>query len=232
MRTIILSDIHLGSRHCNAALLEEVLDREPFDRLVLNGDTIHHLNFRKMTRPHWALLERLRRIGKERELVLVRGNHDHQADFVPGSTKDQLTTASVLPRLLEVPMCEEYRLPVNGHQYLVMHGDRFDPTMKYPVLTDVAYMAYQITTKVNKKLAKWLKKRSKKWGGLLEVVRKNSIAHSQKTNFPGIITGHTHFAEDVYYEDIHYMNSGSWTESPCGYLTADKDQIKLHQIAD
>ena len=82
------------------------LDREPFDRLVLNGDTIHHLNFRKMTRPHSALLERLRRIGKERELVLVRGNHDHQADYVPGTSRDQLTTASVLPSLLGVPMAK------------------------------------------------------------------------------------------------------------------------------
>src|ERR1019366_1246929 len=157
MRTLILSDIHLGSRHSNVALLMDVLDREPFDRLILNGDTIHNLNFRKMTPPHWAVLERLRKIGKEREMILVRGNHDHELDYLPGTTKAELSTAHILPGLLEVPMREEYQLQVNGHHYLVMHGDRFDPTMAYPVVTDVAYMCYQITTQLNKKLAKWLK---------------------------------------------------------------------------
>ena len=44
MRTLILSDIHLGNRHCNAALLNEVLDRESFDRLILNGDTLNSVN--------------------------------------------------------------------------------------------------------------------------------------------------------------------------------------------
>ena len=210
----------------------DVLDREPFDRLILNGDTIHSLNFRKLTPQHWALLERLRLLGKSRELILVRGNHDHDLDYVPGTTQELLTTANILPGLLGVPMRENYQLPVNGHQYLVMHGDRFDPTMDYPVLTEVAYYCYQASTAVSKKLAKWLKKRSKKWGGLLEVVRKNSIAHAQKENLPGIITGHTHFAEDLYQSDIHYVNSGSWTESPCGYLIADQREVVLKQLAD
>jgi len=232
MRTLILSDLHLGSRHSNVALLNEVLDKEAFDRIVLNGDTIHNVNLRKLTPQHWAMLERLRQLGKSRELILVRGNHDHEIDFLPGSTKDHLSTANVLPALLGVPMLENYQLQVNGHHYLVMHGDRFDPTMNYPVVTEVAYLCYQFTTKVNKKLAKWLKKKSKRVGGLLEVVRRNSIAHAQKENLPGIITGHTHFAEDVYMDDIHYVNSGSWTENPCSYLIANQRDITLHHLSD
>jgi UDP-2,3-diacylglucosamine pyrophosphatase LpxH len=232
MRTLILSDLHLGSRHCNTALLNELLDHVSFDRLILNGDTIHNVNLRKMTPRHWATLERFRQIGKSRELVLVRGNHDHEIDFLPGTTPTILSSAKVLPALLEVPMLEQYHLQVNGHQYLVIHGDRFDPSMNYPVVTEVAFMCYQVTTKVNKKLAKWLKKKSKKWGGLLEIVRKNSIAHAQKHNIPGIITGHTHFAEDLHREEIHYMNSGSWTETPCSYLIADQQKIDLLHHSD
>jgi UDP-2,3-diacylglucosamine pyrophosphatase LpxH len=232
MRTLILSDIHLGCRHSNVAVLTEVLNRERFDRLILNGDTIHHLNFRKLAPSHWTLLDRLRLIGRKRELVLVRGNHDHDIDYLPGSTSDRLSSANVLPALLGVPMRENYQLQINGHQYQVMHGDRFDPTMNYPVVTEVAYLCYQFTTNVNKKLAKWLKKRSKKWAGLLDVVRQNSIAHAQKLNTPGIITGHTHYAEDLHQNEIHYVNSGSWTENPCAYLTADHHRIALHQLAD
>lgn len=232
MRTLILSDIHLGSRHCNHHLVNEVLDKEVFDRLVLNGDTIHNVNLRKLIKPHWQILDRFRKLGRDKELILLRGNHDHEFDHYPGKTPTELDTSSVLPALLDVPMREDYRLPVNGSEYLILHGDRFDPTMSYPVVTEVAFLAYQVTTKVNKKLAKWLKKKSKKWGGILEFVREQSIAFAQTHGLRGVVTGHTHFAEDVHVGEIHYMNTGSWTESPCAYVTAEHDQLTLHHISD
>lgn len=236
MRTLILSDIHLGSRHCNHHLVNEVLDKEVFDRLVLNGDTIHNVNLRKLTKPHWQILDRFRAIGRERELILLRGNHDHEYEHFPGASLEHvdraLDTSSVLPALLQVPMRENYRLPISGDDYLILHGDCFDPTMCYPVLTDVAFMAYQFTTKLNKKLAKWLKKKSKKWGGILEFVRDQSVKYAEREGLRGMVTGHTHFAEDVHFGDIHYVNTGSWTESPCAYVTADRHFITLHHVTD
>jgi UDP-2,3-diacylglucosamine pyrophosphatase LpxH len=226
MRTLILSDIHLGSRHCNTALLNEVLDREPFDRLILNGDTLNSVNLRKLNGPHWGLLDRFRKLGRSRELVLIRGNHDHEGDHVPhysangssngnGSVEHAISTFNVLPGLLGVP---------------VLHGDRFDPTLNYPVVTEVACFCYQLTTKVNKKLAKWLKKKSKRWGGVLEFVRGKSVAHAQRQGIQGVITGHTHFAEDSRVDDVHYLNTGCWTEYPCSYVAVDGGTVSLkHQ---
>jgi UDP-2,3-diacylglucosamine pyrophosphatase LpxH len=232
MKTLILSDIHLGSRTCNHGLVTEVLEREKFDRLILNGDTINNVNFRKLTRPHWQVLDRFKRIGRERELVLIRGNHDHEFDHRPGKDK-ALDTSSVLPALLETPMREDYFLDAKEGKYLVLHGDRFDPTMSYPLVTEAAFFAYQFTTKLNKKLAKWLKKKSKKWGGLLEIVRGRSIAYAKSENLPGVITGHTHFAEDLRLDDIHYVNSGSWTETPCAYVTHDMTSgFAVHHVSD
>ena len=130
MRTLILSDIHLGGRHCNVSLLNEVLDREPFDRLILNGDTLNSVNLRKLNGAHWGLLNRFRRLGRTRELVLLRGNHDHDGDHLPpyhaNENGDSVThdaadvvisTFHVLPGLLEVPMAR--RLPTRrGRQLL------------------------------------------------------------------------------------------------------------------
>ncbi len=232
MRTLILSDIHLGSRHCNHHLIAETLTREKFDRVVLNGDTIHNVNFRKFIKPHWDLLDRFRKLSRQRELVLIRGNHDHEIDYFAAPRSDSLSTGNVLPALLETPMLEDYRLEVGGESYLVLHGDRFDPTMRYPMVTEVAFLAYQFTTKLNKKFAKWLKKKSKRWGGILELVRSQSIHFAQKQNIPGVITGHTHFAEDARIDDIHYLNTGSWTESPCAYVTLDKCGFELHHVSD
>lgn len=232
MRTLILSDVHLGSRHCNTELLGEVLTKERYDRLVLNGDTINNVNFKKLKSHHWALLDRFRQIGKERDLILIRGNHDHGWDHQVGVPNGKLSTAHVLPAILEVPMHESYPIEIANRPYLMLHGDRFDPTLNYPVLTDVAVMCYQFTTQLNKKLAKWLKKKSKRFGGLLEIIRARSVAFARAEKLQGVITGHTHFAEDVILEDVHYLNTGSWTESPCGYISIDKGKAELHCVSN
>jgi UDP-2,3-diacylglucosamine pyrophosphatase LpxH len=276
MRTLILSDIHLGNRHSNTALLTEVLERESFDRLILNGDTINSVNLRKLNGAHWAMLDRFRKLARGRELILIRGNHDHEGDHVPqfnlaaspvaangvaasrlvasavgnGSVNGNgarngddavanapaqehgIGTFNVLPALLEVPMHEDYRLDVGGKPYVVLHGDRFDPTLNYPVVTEVACFCYQLTTKVNKKLAKWLKKKSKRWSGVLEFVRGKAVAHAQQEGLPGVITGHTHFAEDSFIDNVHYLNTGCWTEYPCSYITIDDGRVALNHPSE
>ncbi len=252
MRTLILSDLHLGSRHCSMELLEEVLEKVAFERLILNGDTINNVNFRKLTHRHWAFLDKVRNLARSRELVLIRGNHDHEWDYLDARseggvrrTEEEeaassalppppsiLTTGCLLPAVLGVPMREDFRLEVQGKTYLVLHGDRFDPTLNWRFVTEVAFAAYQVTTKINKKLAKWLKKKSKRWGGILETVRAQAIAHARTANLSGIITGHTHFAEDLHIDDVHYINCGSWTEVPCAYVTADAQSLTLHHVSD
>ena len=176
-------------------------------------------------------------MGKSREVILIRGNHDHECDHQAGhdcNTASSLTvTAHVLPAILEeVPMIDEYRLPVLGKEYLVLHGDRFDPTLNYRMVTEVAFFAYQFTTKLSHKLAKWLKKKSKKWGSILELVRAQSIAYTRELGLTGVITGHTHFAEDTRVDEIHYVNTGSWTETPCAYVTVDPKGLMLHHVSD
>jgi UDP-2,3-diacylglucosamine pyrophosphatase LpxH len=248
MRTLIISDVHLGNRHCNSALLTEVLDRESFDRLILNGDTLNSVNLRKLNGNHWRLLDRFRQLGRSRELILIRGNHDHDYDHIPYShhlngdgggkrnghpaQEREPGTCDVLPGLLEVPMVENYRMEVGGKPYMILHGDQFDPTLNYPMVTEVACFCYQFTTKVNKKLAKWLKKKSKRWGGVLEYVRGKSVKYAQESRVAGVITGHTHYAEDSRVDDVHYLNTGCWTEYPCTYIAVDGSDIKLHHAAE
>src|SRR5579859_5330350 len=125
MKTLILSDLHLGSKHSHTRQILEILERESFDRLILNGDTIHSLNLRKFKIGHWRVLDRLRSLVRSREVILLRGNHDHE-EFNP---EDGFGSRGVLPALLGVPMVEEYQLKVGDQSYLVLHGDRFDPIL-------------------------------------------------------------------------------------------------------
>jgi len=229
MRTLILSDLHLGSKNSHTHQILALLNRERCDRLILNGDTINNLNLRKFKDRHWRVVDKLRELAQSRELVLVRGNHDYDI-FARGN--GSFGPHAVLPALLGVPMVEECSLKVAGRSYLVMHGDRFDPTLNYKLVSEMAGWCYDFSQKLSKKLAKWLKKKSKRWTGVLEYVRARSVEHARREGHEGIVTGHTHFAEDMHIDGTHYVNSGCWTEPPCAYVLADKAKISLHEVAD
>src|SRR5262249_20969750 len=205
----------------------ELLSREPCDRLILNGDTINNLNLRKFKDRHWRVVDKLRELARSRELGLVRGNHNYDVHAPPNRCYGP---PAVLPALLGVPLVEEYTLEIGRRSYLVMHGDRFDPTLNYKVVSEMAGWCYDLSQKLSKKLAKWLKKKSKRWSGVLDCVRTRSVEHARNEGHEGIVTGHTHFAEDMNIDGIHYVNSGCWTEPPCAYVLADKTQISLHEL--
>src|ERR1700741_1696898 len=60
---IVISDLHLGSDVCQARLLEEFLvwAVEHCRELVMNGDIFDDLNFKRLTKRHFACLKVLRR---------------------------------------------------------------------------------------------------------------------------------------------------------------------------
>jgi UDP-2,3-diacylglucosamine pyrophosphatase LpxH len=242
MRTLVMSDLHLGSRGCHTEQILEVLRCEPFDRLILNGDTIHNLNLRKLSPQHWSVFDRLRELGRSREVILIRGNHDQ--DVKPKNRNGHLFNGDsngnghgfgaedVLGTLLGLPMAEDYKLEIGSRSYLVLHGDRFDPTLNFTLVSEMAGWCYNVSQSMSKKLAKWLKKQSKKWGGVLEFVRDQSIRLARQEGYAGIVTGHTHFPDDVNVDGIHYVNTGCWTEPPCTYATVDDGQIRLQFVPE
>jgi UDP-2,3-diacylglucosamine pyrophosphatase LpxH len=221
MSTLIVSDIHLGSRNSQAGAFSRLLDT-PFDRLVINGDLINSVNFKKLWPSHWAVLGKLRECARRREVVLVRGNHDGATAF--SNTFGQL---DVLQSLLGVRMVEEYEVELAGRRYLILHGDRFDPTLYTPIVTDAADWCYQAVQKVNKKAAKWLKRRAKKLGGVLEFVKRRAVQYAESLGCQGVITGHTHFSDDDWIDGIHYVNGGCWVDRPCTYVAIRDGELRL-----
>ena len=83
---LIISDLHLGSDVCQARLLEEFLEWavEQTRELVINGDIFDDLNFKRLTKRHFACLKVIRRNSDRDDfrLIWVRGNHDGPADIV------------------------------------------------------------------------------------------------------------------------------------------------------
>ncbi len=83
---IVISDLHLGSDVCQAKLLEEFLiwAVEHCRELVINGDIFDDLNFKRLTKRHFACLKIIRRNSDRDDfrLVWVRGNHDGPIDII------------------------------------------------------------------------------------------------------------------------------------------------------
>jgi len=87
VRTLVISDLHLGSRLSRDVLrrpaaLEVLLAHlENIDRLVLLGDVVEMLEGRPRAAMDDAipvLRELGRAMGREREIIVVPGNHDHR----------------------------------------------------------------------------------------------------------------------------------------------------------
>lgn len=221
-KTLILSDLHLGASNAQTDLQLAVLHSD-FDRLILNGDTVDHYDFRRFTPDHWAVLNRLRFVARERELILLRGNHDCKLPFV----NDPNANHCLLEHLLGTEMLDQYELKAGSRKYLLLHGDQFDTTMNLTFIGEVADWVYRRVQKVSKGAARWLKAQSKLVCGVVEQVKQKACSYAKAHRYQGVIVGHTHFYCDETFGGIHYLNTGCWVERPCTYVEIDNGELNL-----
>jgi UDP-2,3-diacylglucosamine pyrophosphatase LpxH len=221
MNTYLISDLHLGARNSRADLLAALLE-EDFDRLILNGDTVDRPEPGRFRPEDWQVVRLLRKIARERELVVVRGNHDRLPS--PGNPRG---TTRVLSELLGAEVVEQFALDVGGERYLVIHGDLFDRTMNLTWVGDVADWCYRGIQRVSRSSAQWVKGASKHLCGVVASVQRGALQQARAQGYSGVITGHTHFCHDEAIEGLHYLNTGCWVDWPCTYVRADENGARL-----
>jgi len=83
-RTLVLSDLHLGTKDAQARELLDVLRGIRCDKLILNGDIVDLWSLRRKnywTPAHTAVLRRIMKMAEKdgTKVVYLRGNHD---DFI------------------------------------------------------------------------------------------------------------------------------------------------------
>jgi UDP-2,3-diacylglucosamine pyrophosphatase LpxH len=224
--TLIISDIHLGACNSEGEALIALLQGQ-FDRLVLNGDTVDHLNFRRFRPVDWEVIEQLQAVSCERELVVIRGNHDARCH-----SDGDAGQLDLLGRLLDVEVREEYSLQVGRRNYLVLHGDQFDDSMNLTRLGNMADSCYRTLQRLNRPAAKWAKHAVKRWSGAAVQVPQRAIAYARHHGYAGVIVGHTHFSGDEFLDGTHYLNTGCWVDWPCTYVAAEDGRIQLRSWAN
>lgn len=221
VRTVILSDVHLGTSECKAAEVNHFLRHVRCDKLILNGDIIDGWQLRRggsWTKAHTRFVRIvLKKLEKrDTEVVYLRGNHD---DIL----------ASFLPLDFEnLRIVEDYIHEGQRGRYLVLHGDVFDTiTKNFVWLAHLGDWGYQFLLKLNRAYNAWRAWRGLEYWSLSKAIKarvKQAVSHvddfeehvsqlALERGCAGVMCGHIHTAADKMIGDVHYLNSGDWVES-------------------
>ncbi|MDI1334859.1 MAG: UDP-2,3-diacylglucosamine diphosphatase [Lacunisphaera sp.] len=221
VRSVILSDIHLGTPHSKAEEVTHFLKHVRCDRLILNGDIIDGWRLRRgdpWTKAHTKFVRRVLTMIQKRdtEVVYLRGNHD---DFI----------GRLLPMQFEhLSLVEDHILETARGRYLVLHGDVFDGVVKnMVVLAHLGDLGYNLLLRLNRGYNWFRRLRGKEYFSLSQAIKarvKQAVSFVGKfedqvaglardRGCVGVICGHIHTPADKMIGEIHYLNSGDWVES-------------------
>jgi len=231
-RTVVVSDIHLGSRYSKVVEVSNFLASVDCERLILNGDTIDGWQLRKNDYEFWGAEQArffriiLKMVEKHNtDVFFLRGNHD---DFLD----------KIIPMAMgKLNLLKDMILESGGLKFFVTHGDVFDSiTSNMKWMAKLGDVMYNILLKINvlyNRIQSWrgrpyysfsqaIKNRVKKAVSNASDFDKMLTDMARTKGCQGVICGHIHRPEDRMIEGIRYLNSGDWVET-LSALVEDND---------
>ena len=220
-RALFISDVHLGTKGCQAGQLLDFLRYHEAGTIYLVGDIVD--GWQLQSNWYWpqqhndVVQKLLRKARKGTRVVYVPGNHD---EFLRGYYGTHFGGIEVS----ETAIHESAR----GRRYLVIHGDHFDLVVTQArwlaLLGDKAYTAaIAVNTLFNTvrrhlgfpywSLSKWAKLKVKNAVSYIGEFEKTLVAEAKRHNADGVICGHIHHAVEHHDFGLHYINCGDWVES-------------------
>jgi len=223
-RSIFVSDVHLGTKDCQADKLNNFLKHNSCDTLYLVGDIIDawkiQQNKWRWKQSHTNVVRRVLGHAKRgTRVVFIVGNHD---EFLRPMIPYGFSFG-----LIEIHNQTEH-IGADGKHYLVVHGDLFDGiTRLAPWIAFLGDKAYDFILTLNNKfnwirrrlgfgyfsLSRYLKYKVKKAVDFVFKFEENLANYCKKRGFDGVICGHIHHAEIKEINGVMYMNDGDWVES-------------------
>lgn len=240
VRTVILSDVHLGTPHSKADEVTHFLKHVRCERLILNGDIVDGWRLTRdgrWTKAHTRFVRRILTLvqKKDTDVVYLRGNHD---DFL----------ARLLPMQFDrLRLAEDHVLETVRGRYLVLHGDVFDGVVKNMViLAHLGDMGYAFLLRLNRAYNWFRRLRGKEYFSLSAAIKarvKQAVSYigkfeeqlaslARERNCRGVICGHIHAPADKMIGDIHYLNSGDWVESLTAIVEHPDGRFELITFKD
>jgi UDP-2,3-diacylglucosamine pyrophosphatase LpxH len=220
-RALFVSDLHLGTKACQAEAFLAFLRGNAAARIYLIGDIVDFWRIRRgvyWPQSHNDVLQKLlRKARKGTELVLIPGNHDEALRDYCGVKFGGIAIER-----------NTIHVSADGRRYLVMHGDELDVVVRYAkwlaLLGDWSYMlALWANTHFNVlrrwfgmpywSLSAYLKHRVKRAVNYIGEFETALAQEARRHGAQGVICGHIHHAAMRQVRDVMYINTGDWVES-------------------
>lgn len=236
VRSIFLSDIHLGTRACQAGRLLEFLRSYTAENVFLVGDIVDF----------WAMQRSIVWTPEQNTFVqkiLRRARHGERVVFIPGNHDEALRDYLGIA-FGDIEVVGEYVHELaDGRRFLLLHGDQFDQITRHhrwiAVLGDVMYELLvrlnAIISLVRRRLgitgywslAGYAKRRVKSALQFIFDFEDSAIRAARQRGLDGIICGHIHSATIREADGVSYVNCGDWVDSCTAIVEHLDGQLEL-----
>ena len=236
VRSIFLSDIHLGTRACQAERLLDFLRSYDAQNVFLIGDIVDFWAMRRgivWTAAQNTVIQKvLKRARRGERVMLIPGNHDEVLRDYLGITFGDIEVVG-----------EHIHQLGDGRRFLLLHGDQFDQITRYhrwvAVLGDVMYDALvrvnlliafvrrRLGMNCHWSLAGYAKRRVK---SALQFIFdfEDAACHAVRLRgLDGIICGHIHSAALRELAGVSYVNCGDWVDSCTAIVEHSDGRLEL-----
>ena len=221
VRSVWLSDIHLGTRDCQAEKLLAFLDVTECEFLYLVGDII---DFWRLERaPHWP-----QRHSDVIRAVLSKARAGCLVTLIPGNHDEYLRRFCDLQLGNILVVSEAVHRTADGRLLLMLHGDEFDGVTRYHRwLARTGDVGYELLLVINRwfnharrilgfpywSLSAYIKWKVKRAVSFV-VDFENAVAREAgRRGMHGVVCGHIHRAAMHEIQGVLYCNTGDWVES-------------------
>lgn len=230
VRTMFLSDIHLGTKGCQAEMLLGFLKHYEADTIYLVGDIIDGWRLRSSwywPQTHNNVVQKLlKRARKGTRVVYIPGNHD---EFARDYVGDNFGGIEIMGTAIHEGL--------DGNRLLIIHGDHFDLVVRHaPWLAYIGDGAYTLALAINRylnivrrrmglaywSLSSWAKYKVKKAVNHIGRFEELLSNEARRLDVQGVVCGHIHHATMHNDFGVSYMNTGDWVES-CTALVENHD---------
>ncbi|MFI3282561.1 MAG: UDP-2,3-diacylglucosamine diphosphatase [Rikenellaceae bacterium] len=238
-KTIVISDVHLGSKWSAAKEATRFIKQNSCDTLILCGDIIDGWAIlrgsgQKWKRRHTNFVSAILDLPSTTKVIYIRGNHD---DFLE----------RLIPlEFLNICVKEDMIYESFGKKYYVLHGDVFDKVTSgmswLAKLGDIGYSMLLWYNRIHnhrrirkglpyESFARKVKNKVKASVSYISDFEAQIADLARAKGCDGVICGHIHHPEITDMKGIKYLNSGDWVES-LSALTQDHDgnwELYLHE---
>ena len=233
VRTLFISDIHLGNHKSQPHKLLEVLKNYEYENLVIVGDFIDLTSLKKKfywNADHSTVIQKILRSSRKGvDVTYILGNHDfYLRELIK---EDNINIGDIL-------LCDEmYYETLKGEKIYICHGDQFDGFIRlHPFLYVLGDWAYEFSFKINKtynwfrrifgldywSLSQYLKSKVKNAITFINDFKILSLKKLDEVNCDSIMIGHIHTPAIEKIGNKSYYNTGDFCET-CSFLYENLD---------